>query len=117
MSKILKTCIDRTHIHTLKAPIKWMAPESITKEIYSSKSDVWSAGAALIELWSGGLDPHHGLTNKQVVRNFFISPDFKPAIPKSIPENISRIIFSCFREKAEARPTAEEIKQALMDIA
>jgi tyrosine-protein kinase Tec len=50
-----------------KFPIKWAAPEVITHARFSSKSDVWSYGILMWELWSGGKTPYPAFTNPQVL--------------------------------------------------
>ena len=50
-----------------KFPIKWAAPEVITHARYSSKSDVWSYGILMWELWTGGKTPYSTFSNKQVL--------------------------------------------------
>ena len=39
-------------------PYKWMALESLISSSYSSKSDVWSFGVVVWELFTLGRDPH-----------------------------------------------------------
>ena len=43
-----------------------MSPESITKNQYSTKSDVWSFGVTIVEIWTQNR-PYPELTLLQVV--------------------------------------------------
>lgn len=41
--------------------IKWMAPEVLLCNKYSTKADVWSYGIVLIEIFSYGKEPYEGI--------------------------------------------------------
>jgi len=41
-------------------PIKWMAPESFIDFKFSSKTDVWSFGLIIIEIFNKGKNPYPG---------------------------------------------------------
>jgi serine/threonine protein kinase len=51
---------------TIVGPLKWMAPESTSKQIYSSKSDVWSFAVAVWELIARS-EPYPDLDSVQAV--------------------------------------------------
>ncbi len=56
------TSIQRLQVYVefsdFKFPVKWTAPEAITHGRYSIKSDVWSYGILLLELFTGGAKPY-----------------------------------------------------------
>ncbi|CAG2173532.1 unnamed protein product [Oppiella nova] len=41
-----------------KLPVKWMAPETLLRGIYSMKSDVWSYGLSICKMVIGYVDPN-----------------------------------------------------------
>ena len=50
-------------------PVKWTAPEAIFYKKYTAKSDVWSYGMVMYEIWSLGRKPFQDLTTQEVPRS------------------------------------------------
>ncbi|KAM7331576.1 hypothetical protein ACRRTK_008284 [Alexandromys fortis] len=91
---------------SLKArlPVKWMAPESLFEGIYTIKSDVWSYGILLWEIFSLGVNPYPGIP---VDANFYkmIQSGFKMDQPFYATEDIYFVMQSCWAFDSRKRPS------------
>ena len=47
-------------------PVKWTAPEAVLYKKYTTKSDVWSYGMVMYEIWSLGHKPFEELNIEEV---------------------------------------------------
>lgn len=87
-----------------RLPVKWMAPESLFEGIYTIKSDVWSYGILLWEIFSLGVNPYPGIP---VDANFYklIQSGFKMEQPFYATEEIYFVMQSCWAFDSRKRPS------------
>jgi tyrosine-protein kinase len=90
-----------------KIPIKWYAPESIEHLKFTSKSDVWSYGVTLWEMFSYG-EPPYGAMNGSEVYNYIQSRN-RLQKPTSCPKNTYRVMLQCWDWQEDLRPTFKEL--------
>ncbi|XP_077197900.1 receptor-type tyrosine-protein kinase FLT3 [Paroedura picta] len=95
-----------------RLPVKWMPPESLFEGIYTIKSDVWSYGILLWEIFSLGVNPYPGM---QVDANFYklIKNGFKMDRPFYATEEIYFILCSCWALDARKRPSFSQLLSLL----
>ena len=55
-----------------KIPVKWTAPEAILFKKYTTKSDIWSYGMLMYEIWSLGHKPFESNTVQEVSGTGFV---------------------------------------------
>ncbi|XP_043547355.1 tyrosine-protein kinase Tec-like isoform X3 [Chiloscyllium plagiosum] len=85
-----------------KFPVKWSPPEVLHYSKFSSKSDVWSFGVLMWEVYNEGKMPFETKTNAEVVE--FISSGCRLYRPKQASKAVYEIMNQCWHEKAERRP-------------
>ena len=51
-----------------KFPVKWTAPEAVMKKKFDTKSDVWSYGITMWEIFSFGVSPYPGWDNGKTIQ-------------------------------------------------
>ncbi|OCT62509.1 hypothetical protein XELAEV_18043591mg [Xenopus laevis] len=95
-------------------PIRWTAPEALTHCKYSTKSDVWSYGIVLYEVFMLGQQPYQGMNNNDTLDKVRSGH----RLPK--PDRCSRAIYSvmmeCWAENPKQRPSFYEIVEKLTAI-
>ena len=73
-------------------PIKWMAPESLRSQRFTSQSDVWSYGIMLWEIFSMGASPYPTLSPQETIQ--FILAGKRLTSPESCPQQMYEQIHS-----------------------
>ncbi|NXI40242.1 SRMS kinase, partial [Galbula dea] len=110
LARLLKDDIYSTSSST-KIPVKWTAPEAANYRTYSLKSDVWSYGILLYEVFTYGQIPYEGMTNQETVRQ--ITRGYRLPRPSSCPPEIYTIMLECWSGNTEERPTFLALREKL----
>ncbi|KAM4546604.1 LOW QUALITY PROTEIN: platelet-derived growth factor receptor beta-like [Fundulus diaphanus] len=93
-------------------PLKWMSPESIFQNIYSSKSDVWSYGVVLWEIFSLGCSPYPELlTSRQFCSA--LKKGLRMERPEHAPSDMYDLIKQCWEEDPLSRPSFSSLVTAV----
>ncbi|NXY61009.1 FLT3 kinase, partial [Callaeas wilsoni] len=95
-----------------RLPVKWMAPESLFERTYTMKSDVWSYGILLWEIFSLGVNPYPGI---QVDTNFYklIQSGFKMDQPYYATKDVYCMMQSCWALDSRRRPSFSYLVSSL----
>uniref|UniRef100_A0A8D1Q519 receptor protein-tyrosine kinase n=1 Tax=Sus scrofa TaxID=9823 RepID=A0A8D1Q519_PIG len=98
-----------------RLPLKWMAPESIFDKIYSTKSDVWSYGVLLWEIFSLGGSPYPGV---QMDEDFCsrLKEGVRMRAPEYATPEIYQIMLDCWHKDPKERPRFVELVEKLGDL-
>lgn len=110
--------IDKDNVYTKitsgKLPIKWMALESLTHQMYTTKSDVWSFGVLLYEIVTYGGTPYDSIGNAQILK--MIMSGYRLPQPPNCEAHVYELMRDCWNEEMELRPTFEDIINRLKKI-
>ncbi|KAJ8034977.1 Megakaryocyte-associated tyrosine-protein kinase [Holothuria leucospilota] len=95
-------------------PTPWIAPETIFIEQYNDKSDVWSFGVFLWELYSFGEIPYKSMTREEIEQELRYNQHLK--LPRDCPGAISNLILSSWNKDSERRPSFTEMFHELQSL-
>ncbi|XP_055369462.1 tyrosine-protein kinase Tec isoform X2 [Betta splendens] len=96
-----------------KFPVKWSPPEVFNFCKYSSKSDVWSYGVLMWEVFTEGRMPFEQHQNHEVVT--MVTQGHRLYRPKLATNGIFEIMQQCWDEKPEARPSFSNLSMMIAD--
>ncbi|KFP50902.1 Tyrosine-protein kinase BTK, partial [Cathartes aura] len=86
-----------------KFPVRWSPPEVLLYSKFSSKSDVWAFGVLMWEVYSLGKMPYERFNNSETTEH--VIQGLRLYRPQQASERVYAIMYSCWHEKAEERPT------------
>ncbi|XP_051026236.1 platelet-derived growth factor receptor alpha [Acomys russatus] len=91
-------------------PVKWMAPESIFDNLYTTLSDVWSYGILLWEIFSLGGTPYPGMMVDSTFYNK-IKSGYRMAKPDHATSEVYEIMVQCWNSEPEKRPSFYQLSE------
>ncbi|XP_015201394.2 platelet-derived growth factor receptor alpha [Lepisosteus oculatus] len=96
-------------------PVKWMAPESIFDNLYTTLSDVWSYGILLWEIFSLGGTPYPGMV---VDSSFYnkIKSGYRMAKPEHATPAIYEMMTKCWSSEPEKRPSFHSLSEMVASL-
>eukprot|EP01114_Cavostelium_apophysatum_P014779 TRINITY_DN3917_c0_g1_i3.p1 TRINITY_DN3917_c0_g1~~TRINITY_DN3917_c0_g1_i3.p1 ORF type:complete len:629 (-),score=107.73 TRINITY_DN3917_c0_g1_i3:1-1887(-) len=96
-------------------PVKWSAPEVINSFRFSSKSDCWSMGITLFEIFTKGQTPYRGMSNQEVIHKV-VDEGYRMPKPYECPVEVWALILECLQQKPQDRPSLKDVALRLRDM-
>ena len=94
-----------------KLPTKWTAPEALNDNLFSSKSDMWSFGILLWEIYSFGRFPYPKIRNEDVLEQ--VEKGYIMDAPEGCDKSIYDVMKRAWNLDVGKRPSFKEARKVL----
>ena len=93
---------------------RWQAPEVLSNQKFSTKSDVWAFGVLMAELFSFGSKPYPTMKSDEV-RKFVLGKKKMPQ-PTGCPKDVYNLMKECFHHREDQRFPFTAVQKALKEL-
>lgn len=97
-----------------RLPVKWTAYEGLLYGTYTTQSDVWSFGVVLYEIFTIGGSPYPGIKGREIADK--LQKGYRMQKPKHVDEQLHQIMFQCWQEDPNLRPTFSNLADTLKKL-
>nr|XP_020468659.1 megakaryocyte-associated tyrosine-protein kinase [Monopterus albus]XP_020468660.1 megakaryocyte-associated tyrosine-protein kinase [Monopterus albus]XP_020468661.1 megakaryocyte-associated tyrosine-protein kinase [Monopterus albus] len=105
------TKVDLKVSDNAKLPVKWTAPEALKKEKFSTKSDVWSYGVLLWEIFSYGRQPYPKMSLTEMKER--VEGGYRMEAPEECPPGVYALMRICWEQEPRRRPAFHKLREKL----
>jgi serine/threonine protein kinase len=96
-------------------PLRYMPPESLQKQEYSTASDVWAFGVLMWEVESGAATPYGHLTLPQTAMQV-VMEGLRLEEPENCYPGLFDVMLRCWRTEVSDRATLDQILTELLRL-
>ncbi|XP_074634416.1 proto-oncogene tyrosine-protein kinase receptor Ret-like isoform X5 [Acropora palmata] len=97
-----------------RLPVKWTAYEALLYGQYTTKSDVWSYGVVLYEIFTIGGSPFPRMDGNKVIN--FLQEGHRMQKPEHVDNKLYQIMMNCWQSEPEIRPSFADLTQQLKQM-
>ncbi|XP_067031299.1 fibroblast growth factor receptor 3-like isoform X1 [Acropora muricata] len=94
-----------------RLPVKWTAYEALLYGQYTTKSDVWSYGVVLYEIFTIGGSPYPRMDGRKVLN--FLQEGHRMQKPEHVDNKLYQIMMNCWQSEPQTRPSFAHLTQKL----
>lgn len=100
-------------IRKTKAPIRYIPPETLKSGAFSNKSDMWSYGVVLFEIWTTPdyQEPYAEVQSNEDLAKGVVSGNLRLETPKGMPEQIVKLFRLTQQKNPKERPSFARVQK------
>ncbi|XP_055073615.2 inactive tyrosine-protein kinase 7a [Misgurnus anguillicaudatus] len=103
------------HFRQSWIPLRWLPSEAVCEDDFSTKTDVWSFGVLMWEVFNFGEMPYAELTDDKVLEGLQ-EGKLKPSPPQGCPSRVFKLMVRCWAASPKDRLSFSDIVAALGDL-
>lgn len=96
-----------------KVPVRYLAPETLQTRSYSTKTDVWTFGIYMWEVFHDGMTPYDEFPNTAAIRKFVLAGNRLNNSSDKYPEYLWTLTQDCWKQSGADRPTFQVIASTI----
>ncbi|XP_066025219.1 fibroblast growth factor receptor 4-like isoform X2 [Pocillopora verrucosa] len=97
-----------------RLPVKWTACEALLYGRYTTKSDVWSFGIVLYEIFTIGGSPYPKIHGRKMAD--LLTQGYRMPKPRHVDDTLYKIMQDCWQENPDDRPMFENLRNDLKEM-